>query len=224
MKYQGIIFDFNGVLLWDDSLHKEAFVETAIKLRHKPLTDQEIAERVLGRTNKMIFEYLAGRALPDDQVQDLTNRKESVYRRLCLKRPKEFQLSPGAVELFNFLIAKNIPHTIATSSEKTNVGFFVRELNLGKWFDVSNIVYDDGIRSSKPNPDIYLEAAQKINLSPEKCVVVEDATSGVEAAYRADIGIIIALGPKNIHEALLQLPGVSKVIESLKEFPVQLFS
>ena len=93
------------------------------------------------------------------------------------------------------LKANKIVFTIATSSEKTNVDFFFKNLPLGNWFDINKIVYDDGKLPGKPLPDIYLKAAEKIDLSPQKCIVIEDAISGIKSAYNAKIGKIIAINP-----------------------------
>ncbi|OGT96956.1 MAG: hypothetical protein A2298_00170, partial [Gammaproteobacteria bacterium RIFOXYB2_FULL_38_6] len=149
--------------------------------------------------------------------------KESAYQKLCLEYPAHFKLSPGAVNLFDFLVRKNIPHTIASGSDKNNMDFFAQHLNLAQWFNVEKIVYDNHLRPGKPFPDIYLEAAKNIGILPEKCIVVEDSIAGLEAAHRASIGRIIALGPEKRHKFLLKLPCVCQVIESLQEFPLSLF-
>jgi beta-phosphoglucomutase-like phosphatase (HAD superfamily) len=70
--------------------------------------------------------------------------------------PRRLVLSPGARGLLETLERRNIPRTIATSSEITNLNFFIEHLRLDRWFDVAKIVYDDGIRRGKPAPDIYL--------------------------------------------------------------------
>ena len=82
----------------------------------------------------------------------------------------------------------NIPRTIATSSEITNVQFFIQHLSLHRWFDVTKIVYDDGVRPGKPAPDMYLAAARNIGIAAGECMVVEDAISGLQAAHAAGIG------------------------------------
>ena len=65
--------------------------------------------------------------------------------------------------------------TIATASERTNVDFFVTHLNLEQWFSTAKLVFDDGVRPSKPVPDIYMDAAEALDLRPTDCIVVEDA-------------------------------------------------
>jgi beta-phosphoglucomutase-like phosphatase (HAD superfamily) len=125
--------------------------------------------------------------------------------------------------LLDFLVDHHIPHTIATGSGRTNIDFFVEHLSLNKWFDLDQVVYDDESRSGKPAPDVYLQAAGNLSLHPGSCVVVEDSRPGIQAAYAAGIGYIIALGPAGAHPHLAQLQGVNEAIENLHQFPRRLF-
>ena len=144
-----------------------------------------------------------------------------IYRELCLELDSNFQLSPGAIELLNALVRHNIPHTIATASAKNNLDFFVEHLNLERWFEIKKIVYNNGEITGKPAPDLYLEAAKLLNLSPGACVVVEDSNSGIQAAHAAGVGCLIALGPAESHSNLERLPGVDQVIAHLGQIPYQ---
>jgi HAD superfamily hydrolase (TIGR01509 family) len=219
MPFQGIIFDFNGVLVWDRHLQEEAWEQFALEARGSPLTGEEIARHVHGRTNWAVVEYLTGHAVTGEEARQMGERREAIYRQLCRDQGDGFRLSPGAVDVLDFLTARRIPRAIATSAGKSNVDFFAERLHLDRWFDAPHIVWDDGSRPSKPAPDIYLEAARRLSLEPATCIVVEDAHSGIEAARRAGIGWIVALGPAETHPELARLPGVDAVIESLVGFP-----
>ncbi|MBF5066567.1 HAD family hydrolase, partial [Salmonella enterica subsp. enterica serovar Istanbul] len=78
---------------------------------------------------------------------------------------------------------------------KENVAFYFDIFDLARWFDWDKIVYDDGSFPGKPQPDIFLKAADKLSLAPADCLVIEDAYSGLLAAKRAGIGTIIAIDP-----------------------------
>jgi len=184
--------------------------------------NEEIRLHVLGRTNLHCLKYLLGRPVTGDDLERLTQKKETIYRQLCLKQETDFKLSPGATELLDYLVAHDIPRIIATGSEKTNLDFFAEHFLLREWFDLKQIVYDDGSRPGKPAPDMYLDAAISLELEPVQCIVVEDSDSGIEAACAAGIGYIIALGPADTHHRLIKLKGVNRVIESLEEFPREL--
>jgi beta-phosphoglucomutase-like phosphatase (HAD superfamily) len=221
----GVIFDFNGVLWWDGHLQDRAWGEFSARLRGVPLSPEEMAVHVHGRSNRHTLEYLLGRRLDEGELIRLSEEKETIYRRLCLVEDEShsrgdgygFRLSPGAVELLDFLVTQGIPRTIATASGRDNVDFFVAHLALGRWFDPARIVYDDGTLPGKPAPDLYLRAARLLGQPPARCLVVEDSRAGIDAARRAGIGYLVALGPRSQHEALRRLPGVDQVVESLQE-------
>src|SRR6202035_14168 len=194
MRYQGIAFDFNGVLFWDADLQVKSWQGIAKNLRGQEMTVDEHATHMRGRPTSYVLSYLAGRTIVGQELLDLIQVKESFYRELCLMNPRRLVLSPGARDLLETLARRNIPRTIATSSEITNLNFFIEHLRLDRWFDVEKIVYDDGMRPGKPAPDIYLAAARNMGLAPSECVVVENAVSGLAAAYAAGIGYIVAIG------------------------------
>ncbi|MGD8791995.1 MAG: HAD family phosphatase [Anaerolineae bacterium] len=218
--YGGLIFDLNGVLWWDSHLQEQAWSNFSARLRGRLLSPAEMAVHVHGRPNRHTLAYLLGRPLAPGEEQQLGEEKERIYRRLCLAQGDDFCLSPGAVELLDFLATRSIPRTIATASGRQNLDFFLAHLGLARWFDPDRIVYDDGTRPGKPAPDVYLTAAQRLDLAPARCIVVEDALSGIQAARAAGIGCIVALGPPEKHSALAALDGVDTVVESLAQLPI----
>jgi beta-phosphoglucomutase len=223
MKFKAIIFDFNGVLWWDSHLQEAAWQQFAKQLRGRPFTDEEMAVQVHGRTNHHTLEYLTGQSLTSQQTHQLSEQKETIYRQMCLALGEQFQLSPGAVELLDFLVANQIPHTIATASGKGNADFFIEHLDLSRWFNLDQIIYDNGTRRGKPAPDFYRDAARILGAAPERCIVVEDSRSGIAAAQAAGIGHIVALGPASEHKRLAQVAGVTQVVTDLTQIPWSLF-
>ncbi len=222
--FEGIIFDFNGVLWWDSHLQVKAWQRYSNALRGCSLSEEELAIHMHGRTNRHLFSYLLKRDIIGEELMKLTEEKESEYRQLCLSEGTSFALSPGAADLLNFLKEFDIPRTIATASERKNLDFFVNNLELSRWFHIPDIVYDSGDFPGKPAPDIYLQAADNLNLKPSECIVVEDAYSGIQAAFAAGIGHIIAIGPQSNHQKLRNLPGVAEVVETLGGINKKLFN
>ncbi|MBN1439990.1 MAG: HAD family phosphatase [Anaerolineales bacterium] len=212
--FQGIIFDFNGVLWWDGPLVEESWQAAAFKIRGRPFTPEETARIMHGRDSRGTMEYLAGRPLSREESARLVGEKEAHYRDLCRKQGEAFRLSPGAEELLEYLRERGIPRTIATVSIIENVDFFVRRLRLDRWFNTRLIVYDDGILPGKPAPDFYLKAAENLKRDPARCVVVEDSLSGIQAARAAGIGRVIGLTTNQPAEALLGA-GAHETVENL---------
>lgn len=218
MMYKGIIFDFNGTLFWDSEKHLEAWREFSKRLRPYPFTDEEMRDYMFGRTNEDIIAYLIGKKPSKEMVDTLGQEKEAVYRQMCRDDAQNTHLAPYAEEFLDWLKENNIPRTIATMSEKSNVDFYIKEFNLEKWFDIDKIVYSDGAIKGKPAPDIYEIAAGKLGLKPQECVVVEDAVSGIEAARAAGIGKIVAIASMESPDLYKDIPAVSLIIKDFKDF------
>ena len=217
-KYSGIIFDFNGTLFWDSKKHLEAWREYSKKLRGHAFSDEEMQKYMFGRTNEDIIKYLIGRQPEKELVLKCQNEKEAIYRDMCAKDPENFKLAKGAEEFLDYLCKNEIPHTIATMSEEINVKFFIKSFGLEKWFDINKIVYDDGKIKGKPEPDIYLKAAKNLGLKPEDCIVVEDALSGIESAYRAGIGRIVAIESMETRQLYSKIQAVDDIIADFDDF------
>lgn len=223
-KFGGVIFDFNGVLLWDNHLHEEAWRRYSGRLRGWPMSDEEMKLAVHGRVNRDICEYVLGRDVTDEELGLLADEKEALYRRLALEAVDTYRLSPGAVELLDFLVANGFPRAIATSSPWVNVAFFIEMLDLNRWFAPDHIIYDRGLYPGKPAPDIYLEAAERLGGEPAGFVVVEDSVAGMRSAFDAGIGGIIGIGPAEAHAELAGYPGIIAVVSTLADFPRSLLA
>ena len=221
---KGIIFDFNGTLFWDSQLHYDAWRSFSEKLRGYPFTDDEMRKYMFGRTNKDIIEYCTGKTPSDDTVRRLAYEKESLYREQCLMDKEHFKLAPGAVEFLDWLVENNIPRTIATMSEWQNVEFYIKEFKLERWFDLDKIVYSNGKIKGKPDPEIYQIACSNLNLNPKDCIVIEDALSGLEAAYNANVGKIIAIASLESHSLYEPLSYVYQIIDDFSQFDKLLFN
>lgn len=218
MKYKGIIFDFNGTLVFDSAKHEKAWKITSEKYRDTPFSNEELEKNVHGRTNKAIFEYIFKKTLSDEQVAKLAYEKELIYQKLCLEDKENFKIIKGGEEFLDFLSKNNVPRTIATASNAMNVNFYIKIFNLEKWFDISKIVYDDGTLKGKPNPDIYLKAAKNIELEPKDCLVFEDAILGIESAAKAGIGKIIVISGDDKKLEGEEKFGVNEKINDFSEF------
>jgi beta-phosphoglucomutase len=219
--FKGLIFDFNGVLLWDDHIQRDSWRAFASQLCRRSLTDDEIDIHIHGRSGQYTLEYLLGEPIDAPKIAALMEQKELLYREMCLNLDGNFKLSPGSHELLDDLVKYKIPITIATASIKKNVDFFVEHLDLDRWFDVKKIVFDDGVSPGKPGPDPYISAARQLKLAPQACVVIEDSRSGIQAAQAAGVGWLVALGPLAAHQTLAKLPGVDQVITHLGQVAIQ---
>jgi HAD superfamily hydrolase (TIGR01509 family) len=188
---KGIIFDFNGTLFWDSKLHDKAWNDFAIKIRGKGVSSEDLLLRIHGKINKDILKFVLGRDLQDDESELLSEEKEKMYRDLIYESEKKYQLAPGTIELLNWLDEAGIPKTIATSSQKSNVDFYFDYLGLSKWFDYEKVVYDNGKINPKPSPDIFIEAAKKIQVDIHDCMILEDSFTGILAARKSGANKVV---------------------------------
>ncbi len=220
---KGIIFDFNGTLFFDSHMHYEAWRIFSKKLRGYEFTDEEMREKMFGRTNADIIEYAIGEKPSKEMVETLAKEKEGWYRQMCLANPQSFKLSPGAENFLDFLKENNVPMTIATMSEWDNVEFYIKEFKLSRWFDLDKIVYSNGKIPGKPAPDIYEIAAKNIGLNPKDCIVIEDAISGINSAKQAGIGIIIAIASVESDDLYKSMSCVQQIIHNFDEIDRRIF-
>ncbi len=221
LKAKGIIFDFNGTLFFDTHFHEQAWKEISARMGLRILTGKEIRENILGQTNQGIVEFLLGRKANKYEIETIGLEKEKLYRQICSNQPI-LNLSPGATDFLDFLKRNQTPITIATSSGMDNLEFFISKFGLSRWFDTSKIVFDDGSFLGKPEPGIYLRAANTIGLSPQDCIVFEDALSGILAASRAKIGKIIAIGSAGINHAIKKQGIADQIIPDFLNFDTNL--
>ena len=206
---KGIIFDFNGTMFLDSHLHEQAWFEMIKRHTGKELTEEDILHNIHGRTNDKILRHFLSESLTDEEVLKLGTEKEQYYRDLCVAEDK-LVLTDGLAETLDKIVDKGLPLTIATASEKENVAFYFDVFPLTRWFDFDKVVFHDGSFPGKPNPDIFLHAAEKLELQPEDCMVIEDAFSGLTAAKRANIGAVIAIDPFGENAAVFEEAGLSE--------------
>ena len=208
---EAVLFDFNGTLLPDSPQNEAAWLEFAKTAAGKVLTPAEFQKNVHGKNNRLVLEYLFERPLTKEEALELGEQKEDIYREMVRQTPATQQLMPGAPEFLDELKARGIPVNIATAAGYGNVRFYFDFFGLERWFDFDTIVYDNGNMNSKPAPDYYLLAAEKIGVDPKMAVIFEDSHSGLAAAKNAGAKKIIALETGDNREELASL-GIADVI------------
>ncbi len=215
-KFKGILFDFNGTLFFDSDFHIEAFQRIFPELGAPAPTKEEVIERILGRSNAMIYRENIKADASDAETAEFGHNKEAIYFELCLANKERFRLTEGAEEFLDHLKAEGIPFTIATGSDRESVDFFFEHLGLDRWFDIEKIVYTDGSFKGKPSPDCYLIAAEKLGLSAEECLIFEDGRSGIMSANAANPAGVIAIYDESLPSPLCDEARADMVIHSFK--------
>lgn len=214
MIIKGILFDFNGTMFYDGQIQETSWRSYLKSKIGREVTEKEFQEYVHGRNADDTLQYFLNRKLSKTEIEQIAEEKEVTYRELCLKDKDRFKLAEGLEEFLDYLKKNNIPCTIATASGIKNVRFFFEHLNLAKWFDINKVVYDDGTIKGKPEPEIYLRAAEKIKIPIKECMVFEDAKSGIIAADRAGACKVIGVCSSICKKDMSGINGVDKIIEN----------
>ena len=217
MTYKAVIFDFNGTLLWDTKLHNQAW-DLFMKNHKIKLTDEEKAIKIHGITNQGIFKGLFNDALTAEEIEEMAQEKEQIYRNIC--SDIELKLSPGSEDFIKFLQQNHIEYAIATSSGKENVDFYLEKMSLREWISPENIIYDNGSFKGKPHPDIFLKTIKQIGHKPEDVLVFEDSVAGIKSAEGAKVGKIIIVDSNGDHYSGLSY----QKIRNFNEVDRKLFS
>lgn len=213
---KGIIFDFNGVIVDDYPLQKEAWSQISQILRDKPVTDEEMVRRIRGVPTKNTIAWMSTKALSATATEELVQKKTDITKELFDTSPL-FRLAPGLETFLGELVEQNVPRTIATSQTKHAFAHLFATLGLKRWFDEEQIICFDGTYPGKPAPDAYILAARKLHLQPSECIVVEDALSGITSAYAAGLRSIIVIARDEQLQEFASLPGVTKMIHDFSE-------
>lgn len=180
MELKGFIFDLDGVICFTDEYHYLAWKEMADDMG--VYFDREINNRLRGVSRmaslEIILERYSGPALSQEEKEALATKKNDIYRGL-LGQMTPSDLPVEVKETLDNLRAKGLKLAIGSSSK--NAPFILDRIGLGGYFDA--ISDGNNITNSKPDPEVFLKAAEFLGLPPSACVVVEDAVAGAEAGH-----------------------------------------
>lgn len=178
MRYKGIIFDLDGVICSTDQYHYQAWKKLADEIG--VYFDEKINNRLRGISRTASLDIILERAAcrySAEEKERLAEKKNQLYIQL-LQEMNTSDLSDEVRETLEKLRFKGYKLAIGSSSK--NAKLILRRLGLGSFFDAVS----DGtnIRRSKPDPEVFLKAAEYLNVAPHDCLVVEDALAGIDAA------------------------------------------
>jgi beta-phosphoglucomutase len=175
---RAMLFDMDGTIVDNMRFHDDAW--EAWHLRHGLAFERDsFFARTAGRTNAEIFADGLG-SLPAARIAELSDEKEALYRERYAPHRRTLA---GFDALAARARADGIRLAVSTAAPPANIAFVLDGLGLRPLFDTVTCPAD-GLRG-KPHPDLYSEAARRLGVDPQECLVFEDAPLGVEAARRA---------------------------------------
>jgi beta-phosphoglucomutase len=200
-----VLWDLDGTLADSRAFHWSSW-QAALAEDDVHVTEAQFLAS-FGKRNVEILTAWLGEAADDERIRRIGDRKEAIYRELLQQHGIE--PLPGAAEWVRTLHTAGWRQAIASSAPRLNVEVMRRVLGLETF--IETYVTAEDVRHGKPDPEIFLTAAAKLGVPPDRCVVVEDAEAGVEAARRAGMRCV-GVGPSAVSRAdvvvrwLTQLP------------------
>lgn len=214
---EAVIWDMDGVLVDTGEAHYQTWAKTLAEIGI-PFSREQF-RLSFGMNNAGLLTSLSGidsrlgKPLTEDFITEISELKERLFRQ---EMRGKVQLFPGAREWLERLSQQGCRQAIASSAPQENVDALVDGLGIRAFFQA---LLSAGKMPGKPDPAVFLLAAEVLGAAPQRCVVVEDAVSGVEAARRAGMKCL-AVTNTNPAEALA---GADVIVNSLLELPEEAF-
>jgi beta-phosphoglucomutase family hydrolase len=180
----GAVFDWDGVIINSAAHHEESW-ERLAKECSKVLPEGHF-KRGFGMKNEVIIPELLRWTTVPTEVRILSLRKEALYREVV--REKGIAALPGVREFLQALKDSEVPCVIASSTHRENITTTLEVLQLEDFF--ASIVTAEDVKRGKPDPEVFLTAASRIDVAPANAIVFEDALVGLAAAKAAGMRVV----------------------------------
>lgn len=209
---QAILFDFDGVVVQSELLHRETFLEVL-----RPLGIDVSKERwyndFAGTGSRNIFSVLIKEAKLDIDVHEIVEHRKKIYAKRVING--DLKLTDGIKQFLESIRKKGIKTAVVSGGHRPNVEIALKKLSIDHLFDL--VIGAEDVSNRKPDPECYLKAAKILRVEPEQCIVVEDSPAGSEAAKSANMKLVLVESP-----ASKGLKGYVAIISKFSEFPLEL--
>ena len=205
-----VIWDVDGTLVDTAELHFRAWEELCRELG-RPFSRADFAA-TFGRRNPEIFRHLFGERFSEKEMDELGFRKEELYRAAARGG---VELLPGVRPLLEGLHAAGFLQAIGSSAPRANVELILEITGSARFFTAISSAEDT--QRGKPDPQVFLVAAQKLGVEPRRCVVMEDAVAGVEAAKAGGMKCVAVRFVGHHPEDKLRAAGADLVAPTLEQ-------
>ncbi|GAC1467951.1 MAG: HAD family phosphatase [Chamaesiphon sp.] len=196
MTLKAVLFDFNGVIINDEPIHRQLIEQILIEENLRP-NQSEYSQVCLGRSDRACLKdllNLRGRVVTEAYLTELTIRKAQDYQRQLEKLDK-LPIYPGLDDLIFKLRVSKLKMAVVTGALRCEAELVLKRAQLSQHFDA--IVAGDDLTASKPEPDGYLLAVERLNqrhphlnLQASECLAIEDTPAGIQAAKRAGMQVV----------------------------------
>ncbi|GAB2462429.1 HAD family hydrolase [Streptomyces incanus] len=184
MHYDLVIFDNDGVLVDSEPISNRLLAGYLTELGHPTSYEDSIRDYMGSAMHRVhdLVEERTGLRLPDDFDDVFHARVFAAFER-------ELKPVAGAADVLEALAAEGVPYCVASSGSHERIRVGHRTTGLDRWFDDERIFSSQDVGRGKPAPDLFLYAAERMGVAPERCAVVEDSPLGVQAAVAAGMDV-----------------------------------
>ena len=200
-----VIFDMDGVIVDTEPVHKYAYFEHYKEL-NIPVTE-ELFATFTGQSTKNVYQILKDKFDLKADVNDLVLRKRAIFNEAFDTKP-DLYLIDGVENLIKNLYNNGIELILASSASKSTIDRVFKRFELNQYF--THKVSGENFPKSKPDPAIFIHAADLAKSNHEECIVIEDSTNGVEAAVRANL---YCLGYKSENSKKQKLDKANSIVD-----------
>ncbi|WAW15025.1 HAD family hydrolase [Peptostreptococcus equinus] len=214
---KGVIFDVDGVIFDTERMSSTFWTKTMAKYGYK--MDDSIYTQVMGRNRTGLIKGLE-EIYNDSSIDFDSISREKTAAMVAKLDSSPIPVLPGVYEIVDYLEKNGYKRAIATSTREDRSVDRLKRTNLYDRFQ--GYMYGDWVEHSKPNPEIFLKAAEQLGLEPKECLILEDSPSGVEAAYNGGFPCINVVDFKQPTEAMknqsiARCDGLLEVIDWLEK-------
>jgi beta-phosphoglucomutase len=209
-----VIWDMDGTLVDTAELHFKAWCATAAEMG-KPFTRADFAA-TFGKRNPEIIRQLFGTTYSEAEIADWGYRKEEHYKSAARRG---VELLPGVRSLLENLHASGFKQAIGSSAPRANLDLITTITRTQRFFQT--IVSMEDTQRGKPDPQVFLVAAERLVVPPRRCLVMEDAVAGVQAAKAGSMKCIAVAFVGHHSLDALSAAGADLVVKTLEEVSVR---
>lgn len=207
----GVIWDVDGTLVDTAELHRNAWIRMSREMGRE-LSEEDFTN-TFGRRNPEIIEYLFQRSFSEAEIHEIGERKEGYYRAASMEQGIE--LLPGVRALLEALHQEGVAQAIGSSAPRGNLELILGLTKCEAFF--RGVVGMEDTKRGKPDSEVFLKAAEKLGIRPDRCIVFEDAIAGVEAAKAGGMKCVGVTFVGHHPAERLRLAGADHIIRSFEE-------
>jgi beta-phosphoglucomutase family hydrolase len=185
MESMAFIFDMDGTLIDNMDYHYDAWQKIVGEL-HGNLEGEALRKQLYGKNEEVLGRIFGTETFNAQQLEEISEQKEVYYRELYKPHMK---LMPGLEVFLEAAYMQNIPMAVGTASYLRNIDLMLDTLHVRKYFKA--LVSAGDVSKSKPDPQTFLLAAERLGVPANRCIVFEDVPKGVEAAANAGMKAVV---------------------------------